>query len=43
MDKKYQIFISSTYLELKNERDKIQDTILSMEQLPSWHGTLQRI
>ena len=34
MEKKYQIFISSTYEDLKEERKKVQDTILSMQQFP---------
>lgn len=34
MKKKYQIFISSTYEDLKEERKKVQDTILSMYQFP---------
>lgn len=34
MVKKYQIFISSTYEDLKEERKKVQDTILSMQQFP---------
>lgn len=34
MEKKYQIFISSTYDDLKEERKKVQDTILSMYQFP---------
>lgn len=34
MQKKYQIFISSTYEDLKDERKKIQDTILSMYHFP---------
>lgn len=34
MEKKYQIFISSTYEDLKDERKKVQDTILSMYQFP---------
>ena len=34
MDKKYQIFISSTYSDLVNERKKVQDTILAMYQFP---------
>lgn len=34
MEKKYQIFISSTYEDLKEERRKVQDTILSMQQFP---------
>ncbi len=34
MDKKYQIFISSTYEDLIDERKKVQDTILSMYHFP---------
>ena len=34
MKKKYQIFISSTYEDLKEERKKVQDTILSMYHFP---------
>lgn len=34
MEKKYQIFISSTYEDLKEERKRVQDTILSMYQFP---------
>jgi len=34
MEKKYQIFISSTYEDLIEERRKVQDAILSMYQFP---------
>ena len=34
MEKKYQIFISSTFEDLKEERKKVQDVILSMYQFP---------
>lgn len=34
MEKKYQIFISSTYEDLKEERRKVQDAILSMYHFP---------
>lgn len=34
MNKKYQIFISSTYDDLKEERKKVQDAILSMYHFP---------
>ncbi len=34
MEKKYQIFISSTYEDLKEERKKVQDTILTMYHFP---------
>ena len=34
MDKKYKIFISSTKDDLKIEREKIQNTLLSMDCIP---------
>lgn len=34
MEKKYQIFISSTYEDLKEERRKVQDAILAMYHFP---------
>ena len=34
MDKKYQIFISSTYKDLIEEREKVRDVILSMYHFP---------
>ena len=34
MEKKYQIFISSTYDDLKNAREKVRDAILSMLHFP---------
>lgn len=34
MERKYQIFISSTYEDLKEERKMVQDTILSMYHFP---------
>ena len=34
MEKKYQIFISSTYTDLVEERKKVRDTILSMLHFP---------
>ena len=34
MEKKYQVFISSTYTDLVEERRKVQDTILSMYHFP---------
>jgi hypothetical protein len=34
MVNKYQIFISSTYEDLKDERRAVQDIILSMQQFP---------
>lgn len=34
MEKKYQIFVSSTFEDLKEERRKVQDAILSMYHFP---------
>lgn len=34
MEKKYQFFISSTYEDLKEERDIVTNTILQLEQIP---------
>ena len=34
MEKKYQIFISSTYKDLDKEREKVRDVILSMYHFP---------
>lgn len=34
MDKKYQVFISSTYKDLIEEREKVRDVILSMYHFP---------
>lgn len=34
MEKKYQIFISSTYTDLIDERKKVSDTVLSMHHFP---------
>lgn len=34
MDIKYQVFISSTYEDLQEERQKVQEAILSMYQFP---------
>ena len=32
--KKYQVFISSTYTDLINERNAVRDTIMIMNQFP---------
>lgn len=34
MNKKYQVFISSTYTDLIHEREKVRDTVLKMYQFP---------
>lgn len=34
MDKKYQVFISSTYTDLKRERQKVCDAVLTLYQIP---------
>ncbi|KMY52538.1 hypothetical protein AC623_20600 [Bacillus sp. FJAT-27231] len=35
MDKKYQVFISSTYIDLKEARRKVLETILDLQQFPA--------
>lgn len=35
MDKKYQVFISSTFKDLEKERKKVQEAILDMECIPA--------
>lgn len=35
MDKRYQVFVSSTYSDLKNERQKVIQTIMEMDCIPS--------
>ena len=35
MDKRYQIFVSSTYEDLKNERAKVMETILNFDCFPA--------
>lgn len=35
MDKRYQVFISSTYSDLQNERQKVIQTIMEMDCIPS--------
>ena len=35
MEKKYQVFISSTFEDLKEERSKVQEAILDMECIPA--------
>lgn len=35
MEKKYQVFISSTYADLKDERKSIQDILLSLDCIPA--------
>ena len=34
MNKKYQVFISSTYVDLKEERQKVLDAVLALYQIP---------
>ncbi len=34
MDKKYQVFISSTIIDLKRERQKVCDAVLALYQIP---------
>ena len=35
MEKRYQIFISSTYSDLKDERTKVMQTIMSLDCIPA--------
>lgn len=35
MDKRYQVFVSSTYLDLKDERREVMQTLLEMECIPA--------
>ena len=35
MDKRYQVFISSTYSDLKEERSKVMQTIMSLDCIPA--------
>ncbi|MBU1319360.1 MAG: DUF4062 domain-containing protein [candidate division Zixibacteria bacterium] len=35
MDKRYQIFVSSTYADLKEERSKVMQTIMEMDCIPA--------
>lgn len=35
MDKRYQIFISSTFSDLKEERNKVMQTIMSLDCIPA--------
>lgn len=35
MDKRYQVFISSTYSDLREERSKVMQTVMSLDCIPS--------
>ena len=35
MDKRYQVFISSTYSDLKEERGKVMQTVMSLDCIPA--------
>lgn len=35
MDKRYQVFISSTYSDLKEERNKVMQTVMALDCIPS--------
>ena len=35
MDKRYQVFVSSTYADLKEERQKVMQTLMEMDCIPS--------
>ena len=35
MEKRYQVFVSSTYADLKNERSRVIQTLMEMDCIPS--------
>ncbi len=35
MDKRYQVFVSSTFADLKNERQRVIQTLMEMDCIPS--------
>lgn len=35
MDKRYQVFVSSTYVDLKEERQKVNQTLMEMDCIPA--------
>ena len=35
MEKRYQVFVSSTYADLKKERQKVLQTLMEMDCIPS--------
>lgn len=35
MDKRYQVFVSSTYADLQKERDKVFQTLMGMDCIPA--------
>jgi Domain of unknown function (DUF4062) len=42
MDRKYQIFVSSTYEDLRAERNEPIEACLGMGHIPDRHGNVQR-
>ena len=40
MKKKYQVFISSTYADLKEERMAVTQCLLDNDLHPCWNGTI---
>jgi Domain of unknown function (DUF4062) len=42
MDKRYQVFVSSTYADLRNERDHVFQTLMKMDcTLRGWNFSRQ--
>ena len=35
MDKRYQVFVSSTYVDLKDERQKVIQALMEMDCIPA--------
>ena len=41
MEKRYQVFVSSTYADLKDERDRVFQTLMKIAFLPGWNFSRQ--
>jgi hypothetical protein len=35
MEKRYQVFVSSTFVDLKDERQKVMQTLMKMDCIPA--------
>ena len=38
MDKRFQVFVSSTYADLQEERQKVIQALMEMDCIPAWNG-----
>ena len=41
-DKRYQVFISSTFNDLKAERAEVTQALLELDCIPRWRGSVSR-